>query len=391
MRRVDVAGVLGAVMALALAGCGGSGTSEGAGSSGGGDPAGVVAEAKANLEANYAGTDRALPTEAPAPQADKSIWIITCSLSAEGCAEPGRGVAEAATELGWATKLVDGKLDAGTYNAAIRNAVAAKADAIVLVSVDCALTKASIEAAQDSGVLVGGLYALDCDDEYAGAGDPLFDFQLTYADGQTYGDFLGGEYSASIADYVIAKTDGQAEVVAVRQNDVASVRHVGDGFAARMDECGTCEVTSVEITNADLLGGKIQAKVQTALTQHPDADVVFAPYDAAISLGVAAAVKASGRDASVLLVGGEGLTPNIEMIASGSGQDFAAGAPARWAGWALTDELVRAFAGEPMVDEGIGVMSIDADHNLPQDTTYYDGNPDSDYEANFRSIWGLTQ
>lgn len=388
MRRLNVGLAVGTVMVLGLAACGGSGTSDGA-ADGGGDSSAVVTEAKANVERNYAGTDRTLPTAAPEPPADKSVWVIVCSTSAEGCAEPGKGVVEASEALGWSAKLVDGKLDPGTFNSSIRSAVAAKADAIVLVSVDCALTKASIEAAQEQGVLVGGLYALDCDDEYAGGGDPLFDFELTYGDGQGYGDFLGGEYSASIADYAIAKTDGKAKVVAVRQNDVASVRHVGDGFVDRMKDCSTCEVTSVEITNADLLGGKIQGKVQTALTQNPDADVVFAPYDASISLGVAAGVKASGRDGQILLVGGEGLTPNIEMIASGSGQDFAAGAPARWAGWAATDELIRAFAGEPMVDEGIGVLSIDADHNLPTKTSFYDGNPASDYESNFRSIWGL--
>lgn len=375
-------------VAVALAGLGACGSADDeSGTGGSGDSSEAVADAKASLEVNLAGTDRALPESAPVPPEDLDVWVIACSLSAEGCSAPAEGFADAAEALGWTTNLVDGKLDPAAYNAAIRDAVAAGTDAIVLASVDCSLTKASLEAAKDAGVLVGGLYGLDCDDKYAGGGTKLFDFELLYEDGQTYGEYMRGTYAKSIADYVIATTDGEADVVAMLENDVAIVRHIGDGFVEHMERCGTCEVTTVEFTGADFLSGELQAKVQTALTQRPTADVVFSPYDAAVTLGIAAGVKASGRDKDILLTGGEGLTPNIEMIASGTGQDFAAGAPARWAGWALVDELIRAIAGEPLVDEGIGLQSMDADH-LP-DGPFYDGNPDTDYEAHYREIWGL--
>lgn len=384
-KRISLAAVS---VVLALASLSACGTPEVNASEGGSDDGQVVAQAKAAVERNQAGTDRPLPESAPTPPKDLDVWVITCSMSAEGCSAPAHGFADAAKALGWRANLVDGKLDPAAYNAAIRSAVAAGADAIVLTSVDCALTKASIEAAKKAGVKVGGLYGLDCDDTYAGGGDKLFDFDLRYDGGQTYGEFMAGTYAKSIADYVIAQTDGKADVIAMRENDVAIVRHIGDGFVEQMKRCGSCTVTSVEFTGADLLSGKLQSKVQTALTQHPTANVVFSPYDAAVTLGIAAGVKASGRDKDILLTGGEGLTPNLAMIASGSGQDFAAGAPARWAGWAVADELIRAFAGQPLVDEGIGVQSIDHDH-LPG-TAYYDGNAGTNYEAHYRKIWGLS-
>jgi ribose transport system substrate-binding protein len=383
--------LMGAGMAatvVALGACGDAGK-ESQGSAAASDGGGSAAAAKANLRRNYAGTDRALPSSAPKPAPGKKVWIIQCSAAAEGCAAPAAGAAEAAKLLGWKPTLVDGKLDPAVYNAAVRDAIAARADAIVLTSVDCGLTKASLAAAKRAGVKIAGLYGLDCDDTFAGGGKKLFDAEVLYADGKTYGDWLAGPYAQSAADYVIAKTNAKANVVAMRENDVASVRHVSDGFEARTKQCTSCKLTTVPFTGADLVSGKLQAKVQTALTRNPQADVVFAPYDASVTLGIAAGVKASGRDKQILLVGGEGLTPNIKMIRSGSGQDFAAGAPARWAGWAVIDELNRAFAGQPLVDEGIGVRSIDAQHNLPTKTTFYDGNPKSDYEANFRRIWGV--
>jgi len=82
------------------------------------------------------------------------------------------------------------------------------------------------------------------------------------------------------------------------------------------------------------------------------------------------------------------------MIASGKGADFAAGAPARWVGWAAIDELIRDLAGEEPVDQGVGLQSIDKENNIPKETPYYDGNtengiPTQDYEANFKKIWGI--
>jgi ribose transport system substrate-binding protein len=391
--RLRISGLAVAALTVALAGCSSStrAADHGTTSLSAPTPAtgSVVAQAKAHLGTNYAGTDRPLPASAPTPPKGLNVWVIACSMSAEGCSDPAKGFADAAKALGWSTHLVDGKLDPGTYNGAVRDAIAAKANAIVLVSVDCALTKASLQAAKSAGILVGGLYGLDCDDTYAGGHSKLFDFEIKYDHGQSYGQYMTNTYAPSIADYVIAKTDGHANVIAMRENDVAIVRHIGDAFVARMQQCSSCKLTSVEFTGADFTSGKLQAKVQTELTRNPAANVVFAPYDASVTLGIAAGVKAAGRDRSVLLTGGEGLTPNIQMIRSGSGQDFAAGAPARWAGWATADELIRAADKQPLVDEGIGIQSIDATHNLPTKTPNYDGNKDSGYEAHYRKIWGL--
>jgi ribose transport system substrate-binding protein len=395
------------LLAALIAGCGGSSsgssstataaatTETTAAETGGESGSAFVSEAEKALEANYEGTDRKLPASAPKPPAGQKVWIIACSLSAEGCKAPAEGAAEAVEALGWEAHVVDGKLDPSVYNSLVHEAIADKANAIILVSVDCSLTKASLEAAKKAGVKIVGLYALDCDDKFGGGGEPLFDTQLYYEDGMTYGEWLEGPYSESAADYVIAKTAGKANVISMREDDVASVKHVSEGFERAMEKCGTCEVTTVEFTGADLLNGNLQAKTQTALSQNPEANVVFASYDAAIQLGVAAGVEASGRGSEILLVGGEGLAPNVAMIKSGKGQGFAAGAPARWVGWAAVDELIRSLDGEKPVDEGVGLQSIDKEHNIPTETPFYDGNVNEEgkrkqnYEANFKKIWGL--
>jgi ribose transport system substrate-binding protein len=100
-----------------------------------------------------------------------------------------------------------------------------------------------------------------------------------------------------------------------------------------------------------------------------------------------AAAKASGR--KLLLTGGEGLAPNVALIRKRT-QDYAAGVPSAWVGWAAIDGVNRMFAGKPQVDEGIGNQAIDTTNNLPTKTPYYDGNAKSqDYQSVYRKIWGV--
>jgi ribose transport system substrate-binding protein len=402
--KFRVFGALAVVLLAAalVAGCGSSSDSgsTGAGTSGGGSTrseggpaADFVAEATEALETNYEGTDGPVPTSAPKPPASKNVWMIACSLAAEGCAVPAKGAAEAASALGWKTHVADGKLDPSVYNSLVTQAIAAKANAIVLVAVDCALTKGSLEQARSAGVKIVAIFSNDCNEE-PGGGPKLFDTQIRLVNNMTYGEWVEGPFAESQADWVIAKTEGKADVIVMREDDVATARRNTEGFERAMEKCTTCEVKTVEFTGADLLNGGLQGKVETALSQDPGANVVYAPYDASIPLGIGPAVMASGRGSEILVVGCEGLAPNIELIESGKGDNFAAGSPSRWNGWAAIDELIRSFDGEKEANEGIGLQSIDQEHNSPKTTPYYDGNtvdgkPKQDYEKEYLKIWGV--
>jgi ribose transport system substrate-binding protein len=387
-RRAGLALIVPAV--AVAAGCGSSsGLNEA--TAGAGSSTGSVATAKAFVDEFLNSADRPLPTSSPKPQPGKKVWVLSCSQAAEGCQVPAAGAAEAGKMIGWKMTVFDGKGDPATYAKGVRSAIAAKADGIILVSIDCAAIKAPLDEAHKAGIKIFGFYGIDCNDPFAGGGKKQFDGQVDY--GKKYGSFteaVEDRYARLIADYTIWKTNGKANIIAVTEDDIAVVHYIWRGYLKWIArDCPDCRVTKLPIALSDLIQGKLQGKVQAALTKNPTANVVFAPYDAAITGGVAAAVQGSGRDKQILLTGGEGLTPNIEMIRKGQGQDFAAGGPPRWAGFATVDGLNRIFHGQPTVDEGIGQAVIDKDHNLPTKTSYYDGK--SEYVANFKKIWGLTK
>jgi len=404
--------VLATAAALSLvAACGGSSGSSGSGSAAGatgststspgassGSGGGIVAEATAAVQANRKGTDRPLPTAAPKPQAGKKVWVISCTQAGEGCAVPAAGAKEAGESIGWKMTVFDGKGSPDVFAQGIRSAIADKADAIILDVVDCVAAKSPIMEAKKAGVKIFAHYALDCNDPILGAGGaPLFNAQVNYEAGKTYAQVTEDLYSRSVGDYVISKTQGKAKIIEFTEDDILVGTHLYKGFGKRIKDCTTCTIVKkVPFTLADLLTGKLQAKAAAALTQNPDANVLYAPYDSALTLGIAQAVVASGRDKDVLVTGGEGLTPNVGFVREGKGQNFIAGAPSRWVGWAAVDGVNRLLQGQPQVDEGIGYQTLDHDSTLPTATKYYDGNIDKsgkakqDYESNFKKIWGVS-
>ena len=322
MRRTVAVWLGVAALVALLSACGGKsgGTGAPASSSTG---AGGDAWAQSFLSKAYGGTSGALPTSSPPAAKHKTVWILSCSQAAPGCAVPAQAAVQAASAIGWKSKILDGKFDPAVWNTLIRSAAAAKPDALILDAVDCAPVQASLEAARQAGVKVFGFYSFDCNDTYT-KGKALFDGQLSFAPWKSYADFIETQFARTQAAYAIDKTAGKANVVQFYETDVAVAHHIGDGYARWMASCKGCKVWKVPFTGADLISGKLQAKAAAALSRYPTANVVAAPYDATILLGIGpavAAARAAGR--KLMLTGGEGLAPNIALIRKGV-QDFAA-------------------------------------------------------------------
>ncbi|MFT4287195.1 sugar ABC transporter substrate-binding protein [Nocardioides sp.] len=386
-----------AITVLALVACGSSDSGE----SGSSDSSGDVTSsdwyqaAQANIETATQGTDGDMPATGPVAATGKSVWVISCDSSAPGCATPASGAEEAAKAIGWGVQVFDGKSDPTKYAEGIRSAITAKADALILDSVDCRSVKQPLAEARAAGLKVYGINSFDCDDPITDdGGEAMFDGSNLMIGDQTYADYLDTVFGPTQADYAITQTEGKAKVIELTETDLVVTQHLAKGFESGLEKCTSCEIVkTVPITLSDLVGGKLQEKVSAALTQHPEANVIYAQYDATILLGVGQAAVAANRP-GLITIGSEGLEPNVELIKEGKGQSAAFG-PAAWrAGWAAIDGLNRIFAGEPAVSTGIGLQLIDKDH-LPTDPAYYDGNFDEsgktilDYRSGYKKIWGV--
>lgn len=348
----------------------------------------AVAAAKARVEQLKQGTSTAVPTEGPTAVPDKSVWIVSCSQSIELCSDEVNEIDKAAQAIGWTTNVVNAEFDPVVAGDAVRQAVAAKADGIIVFGFDCPLIKQPLEEAVAAGIQTLGVVSLDCDDPaLADRTEPLFTVDMVFDDeGEVYYSNFALDYGRDKAAIAIAATDGAAKVMTLDVPDLVTIVALTDGFEQGLAECAGCSIVeNVDLTTLDQVNGVVEQKVTTALARNPDVDLVFQSTDGLFLVGVQNAVLNSGRSDDLLVLGSEGFLSNLDAIRTNGGQDIAMAFDSRWEGWASVDAMNRAFAGAPQVHGGQGYIYIDATTNMPAS-----GGWDStiDFRAAFLELWG---
>jgi ribose transport system substrate-binding protein len=343
--------------------------------------AGAAAFAAAKIQKAYKGLYRTPPTAGPRAQKGKNVYAISCGFVAIGCQVPTEQVAVAGKSLGWNVTLVDGKLNPADYSAAINQAIAAKADGIVTVGLDCSSALAAYQAAKSANIPVIGVFEFDCNDPKVG-GQKLMTAQIDTGTGQNPGKWFYN-WGVLHADYIIAKTHGKARVIELAQVPFLDVYYEDKGFEAEMKKCHTCSiVVRQEITAADLGGTGGAQKVGSAIQAHPDANSIY--FDNDTLLGESATTLQSNPHPGWVIVGSEGFPNTLALVRSGVVTALV-GIPSPWLGWCAAQGLNQIFAKKSVTDCGADFEIIDKTHNLPASGQPW--IPKVDFQAAMKKAW----
>lgn len=383
VKRLTVLAVAAVLAAALLAACGSSDS----GGNGGTDETaseGEVAQYDQQLEALYEGTYEE-PSGGPVtPPKGKSIWIISTGQEIETAQNASAAMEQAGRDLGWDVTLFDGKFESSRQLSGIEQALADKADGLVLLYVDCAPVKAGIKRAIDAGVAVVGIESKDCDPS-------LENHVVRYAGDEDFATWVAHGFGGTQAKWVIAKTKGQAKTIVTVQTDLYTTAVTYDpGITEEFEKCDSCEIVdTIEFVGTEF-GPPLQQKIEQSLNKNPDANSFIGAYDAVLTGGGgAAALRASGRLAEIESMGGEGSVPGIELIYNEAGMDACSGIPTGWEGYGAIMGLARVFAGQDpnKGNSGIGAQACDRDHNLPPKGNSYEAP--IDYVAAYNKLWGI--
>ncbi|MBS1843303.1 MAG: sugar ABC transporter substrate-binding protein [Actinobacteria bacterium] len=383
--------VMGLVLVVSACGGGSSSTSGGSsseeeaaesGSSGGGSAAEQAKPFEEELAALYKGTSEA-PSQPPVkPEPGKNVWVISTGQSIETAQNAAKAMEEVGEKLDWKVTVFDGKFESARELTGVQQAIAAGADGIVLLYVDCAPIKAGLQQAKAAGIDVVGVESEDCEPALETA-------PSLFAKGHTYLQ-AAKEWGEAQVAWVVSETKGEAKTIYIEESDLRTTRSNGVGVKAAMERCSTCELTHTISFVGTEFGPPLQQKVEQALNQYPEANSVIAAYDAVLtSGGAAAALRASGRLPELKVMGGEGSVPGIELIYNEAGMDACVGLPTAWSGYDAMMVLSQLFAGRNPVEgnSGIGWQVCDKEHNLPPKGEVF--QPSVDYVADYEKIWGL--
>jgi ribose transport system substrate-binding protein len=370
------------VAALALTACGGGGSSSSGG--GGGETAsgGDVAKYEKELAALYKGDFEPPKGEPVTPPRGENIWVIPLALNVETSQNLVAAIKTAASKFDWNLSVFDGKFESSRYLTGIEQALAANADGIILFGIDCALVKSGLEQAKAAGVPVVAVESHDCEPN-------LNSYNLSYARGQSFQEWIENGFAGDQAKWVIAKTNGQAKTIVTVQTDGYGTRIAKPGIERAFKACPTCEIVDVVNFVGSDFGPPLQAKIEQALNQHPEANSFIAAYDAVMTGGGgAAALRASGRAEEMAIMGGEGSAPGIELIYNKAGMDACSGINYNWEGYAAVTAMARILAGQDPTkeDTGIGNQVCDSEHNLPPKGEPF--QPPIDPVPYYEEMWG---
>jgi ribose transport system substrate-binding protein len=383
---------------MLLAGCSSDpspGSDGGADSSASADPSQEYAPGIPTLDALYASSENAPPATGPKLAPNKSVIFLSCGQLAPACAGVGSAINKVSEQIGWKSRVIDGKFGVNDgYNSGMRQAIAAKPDAIVVHAIGCSEILQPLKEAKEAGIPVINIQAPDCDDPKnpGGPSEPLFINMQFNKDFKSAVDFF---YQAGFnqASYLINATKGKATILRDRYTGNAQGQYQAAGQDAALAKCSECKVVStVDWVAADGgAGGVLTQKFTTILTQHPEANAALLSYDSvATSYGLSKAIVDAGRQKSMVVVGGEGFAPAQQLIRDGAGLTADVGQSVEWSAWGALDTVNRHLNASPLVPQGIGFRIIDASHNLsPKGEDYSPPNPPIDLKGTYFKSWGV--
>lgn len=341
-------GTTAAAVALALAGCSSPSDSTTA-SSGANVPSTVTQKVAANViapDATYSG--KALDVSG---LQGKTVWWVTQYAGNPFLASIGRNLEEALGSVGVQMKTCDGKGNPVDANGCIQQAISQGADAIQVDGPEPATYGGSLSAAKDAGipVLSGAAVDVTTTDLYDGLA------------GQTSQPF--GFTGQLAADWIIKDSGGKADILFVTTPDVVGSVSEQKAFEAELDqECSDCSVTVKGVTLANW-ATDLGTTTSTELVKDPKITYVVPAFDPMTQFTNPAIQQAGRTDVKVVTVNGN--LPFLQDMAKGSSLTKAmVGIDLDTLAYQECDQLLRAMAGQPTLDDVTAPVRIFDDSNI---------------------------
>jgi len=363
-----------AALALALGGCGGdddapagSGVEKGANDSA---SAGVEKASKLVAELTKRPTSISVtePVGKPIPEGKNITWI-SCGVPV--CVTLAEEFKKGAQELGWNVKIANTDATPASVQAAWKQAVLDKPDAIASSGTDTAVVSQQLKALEKADIPVV-LYSVV---------EKAPGVTLLFGDA----DGIGKAFGEPQAAWIAADSRGKANTLYVTLPAFPILKGELKWFQKTYEEtCTECEWEKLDIP-VTAFGKDVPQRIVSKLRANPEINYLAMAVDD-LTIGLPAALRAAGLSDRVRIIGASSTPTNFQYIASG---DQAAGVPnaVPELTWQMVDGLARIFTGQSTApDEAPSPRLIVTKDNLPSTDAIFPFV--EDYQAQYRKLWG---
>jgi ribose transport system substrate-binding protein len=381
-RRVVLAVALCAVSAV-LAGCGSSKSAGGAASTGGAAGSADLTKAKQEVTALEATTKTyPMPTASVAGVskfAGRKVYYIPLVQNIPGFVVTAATMKDALSDAGLSEQVCNGQGQPSALSSCVQQAIAANAAGIVLDAAPYAMAQNALDAAKAKGIPI--IIA----DQYAPSGTTNGN-QVSYVPGAT-------DQPSDIAWWVIADSQGKGKlVIAQEQDSPSAVQYVTNSLALYKQYCPGCDVKVKNISAST--DTQLATDTSSNVLTDPGVDYYYTEFEDSLQPTIQG-IQQSGHSSSISLSVAGGSVNGLGLLASGSSSVKAVVAVDQaYAGWALTDEILRMMTGSGPVDEPFPTRLFTKDdissiqvNTTAQGTGEWFG--DSSFHEGFTKLWGV--
>ncbi|MCX4825174.1 substrate-binding domain-containing protein [Streptomyces sp. NBC_01142] len=361
-----------ALAATVVVGCE-RGPSTGTGPSKAGCPASLVKAKAAVQQAENTNVSWTGPTSGPTAVSGKTVVYVAQTMTNPGVASVAKTVEEAGKVAGWNVRVIDGEGTPAGIQAALSQAVTLKPSGIVIGGFDPNLTSQQVARAQAAHIPLVGWHAV----RHPGPSkNPRLYTNVT----------TKVEDVAKIsADWVIARSNGNAGVVVFTDDSIPFARNKSELIKQELATCSGVKLLAYENIPIPDASHRTPQEVSSLLSRFQNRwtysvainDLYFA--DAAPALR-AAAKPGSGPPFNI--AAGDGDPSAFQRINSEQFQAATVPEPLSQQGWQIIDEFNRSFAGRAPSGY-VAPVHIATAANSSGATSW---NP-SGYREAYREIW----
>jgi ribose transport system substrate-binding protein len=370
-----------------LAGCGsssGSNASSNSGSGGSGSggssvSAGVTAAQKQVASLSTETASYPVPTASVTGVSgfkNQTVYYIPLVQQIPGFVVTAAAMKQALAKVGLSLQVCNGQGQPSAIAACVQQAVGARAAGIITDAIPYGMAENALNAAKAKNI------PIVVADQIPSPGTANSD-QVSYVPGVV-------NQPSQIAWWLIASSKGQANAILAEEADSpSSIAYMTDSLAIYKKYCPSCKITVKKITAStnSLLASATSSNILAA----PSATYYYTEFEDSLQPTVQG-IQQSGRSGISLAVAG-GSVDGLGLLKGNSVVKAVVAVDQAYAGWALTDEILRMMTKSAPVNEtfpsrlftkqNIGSIPVTT---AAQATGQWFGN--TSFESDFAKLWG---
>jgi ribose transport system substrate-binding protein len=309
----------------------------------------------------------------------RTVYYVPLVQQIPGFVVTAQTMKTALAKVGLRLQVCNGQGQPSTISACVQEAAGARAAGIVLDAIPYGLAQNALNAAKAKGVPI--IIA----DQIPPAGTTSTN-QVTYVPGVI-------NQPSQIAWWLIADSKGTANAVIAEEGDSpSSKQYVTDSMAIYKKYCPRCKITIKMITA--VTNSMVASAASSDILSTPGVKYFYTEFEDTLQPTVQG-LQQSGKSASVAVAVAGGSAGGLGMLKSNSPVKAVVTVDQAFAGWALTDEILRLMTKSGPVTETFpsrlftkqNISSIPVT-TAAQATGQWFGN--TSYQAAFAKLWGAS-